>query len=72
MHNPNGLDENDLYGFIKFVCEESGESVEDIVRWYNTPMLGSSSFSAICGRVLHYSHWEKITKMYKDGKFKDL
>lgn len=72
MHNPNGLDENDLYGFIKFVCEESGESVEDIVRWYNTPMLGSSSFSAICGRVLHYSHWGKITKMYKDGKFKDL
>lgn len=72
MYNPNGLDENDLYGFIKFVCEESGESVDDIVRWYNTPMLGSSSFQAMCGRVLHYTHWEKITKMYREGKFGDL
>lgn len=72
MYNPNGLDENDLYGFIKFVCEESGESVDDIVRWYTTPMLGSSSFKAICGDYLHYSHWEKIVKMYDEGKFKDL
>lgn len=72
MYNPNGLDENDLYGFIKFVCDESGESVDDIVRWYNTPMLGSSSFRAICADCLHYAHWEKITNMYEQGKFKDL
>ena len=72
MYNPNGLDENDLYGFIKFVCEEAGESVDDIIRWYNTPMLGSSSFKAICDNCLYYIHWQKITDMYKQGKFKDL
>jgi hypothetical protein len=72
MYNPNGLDENDLYGFIKYVCEESGESVDDIVRWYNTPMLDASSFGAICGGYIHYTHWEKITDMYKKGKFRDL
>ena len=72
MYNPKGLDENDLYGFIKFVCDESGESVDDIVRWYNTPMLGSSSFKAICAGCLHYTHWEKIINMYSEGKFRDL
>ena len=72
MYNPNGLDENDLYGFIKFVCDESGESVDDIVRWYNAPMLDSSSFKAICGGYLHYTHWEKIVKMYEQGRFRDL
>jgi tetratricopeptide (TPR) repeat protein len=72
MYNPNGLDENDLYGFMKFVCEESGESVDDIVRWYETPMLCSSSFKAICGGCLHYSHWDKIVDMYEEGKFRDL
>jgi hypothetical protein len=72
MHNPNGLDENDLYGFIKFVCEKSGESVDDIVRWYRTPMLGSSSFYGICNDILFYVHWDKIVKMYDEGKFKDL
>ena len=72
MYNPNGLDENDLKGFLKFVCEQSGESVDDIVRWYTTPMLGSSSFKAICGKYLHYSHWDKIIDMYKNGKLKDL
>ncbi|WP_406533273.1 tetratricopeptide repeat protein [Methanobrevibacter sp.] len=72
MYNPNGLDENDLYGFIKFVCEESGESVDDIVRWYRTPMFGSLYFKALCYDILHYTHWEKIEKMYDEGKFKDL
>ena len=72
MYNPNGLDENDLKGFIKFVCEESGESVDDIIRWYTTPMLGSSSFRAICGGCLHYTHWDKIVGMYEQGKFRDL
>lgn len=72
MYNPNGLDENDLYGFVKYLCEESGESVDDIVRWYKTPMLGSSSFSAICDDYLHYIHWDKIVDMYEEGKFKDF
>lgn len=72
MYNPNGLDEDDLKGFMKFVCEQSGESVDDIVRWYTTPMLGSSSFKAICGGVLHYTHWETIVRMYEQGKLKDL
>ena len=72
MYNPNGLDENDLYGFIKFTCKESGESVDDIVRWYRTPMLGSSSFKSICGNYLFYVHWDKILKMYDEGKFRDL
>lgn len=72
MYNPNGLDENDLKGFLKFVCEQSGESVDDIVRWYTTPMLGSSSFKAICGKYLYYSHWDKIVDMYRNGKLKDL
>lgn len=72
MYNPNGLDENDLYGFMKFVCEESGESIDDIVRWYNVLTIGSSSFRAICAGCLHYIHWEKIVNMYNQGRFEDL
>lgn len=72
MYNPNGLDENDLKGFMKFVCEQSGESVDDIVRWYTTPMLGSSSFRAICADHLYYVHWDRIVEMYNEGKLGDL
>ena len=72
MHNPNGLDENDLYAFMKFVCEESGESIDDIVRWYTTLTSGPSSFRAICAGRLFYIHWERIVKMYGEGKFGDF
>lgn len=72
MYNPNGLDENDLKGFMKFISEESGESVDDIVRWYRTPMLGTSPFRSICINHLHYVHWDKIVNMYEQGKLKDL
>lgn len=72
MHNPHGLDENDLYGFMKFVCDESGESIDDIVRGYKTLTIGPSSFMAICGYRLHYIHWERIIAMYNEGKLGDL
>lgn len=72
MYNPKGLDENDLKGFLKFVCEESGESVDDIIRWYETPMLGSSSFRKVCLDHLFYGHWDRMVKMYEQGKLRDL
>lgn len=64
MYNPNGLDENDLKGFMEFVSQQSGESVEDILRWYNLPMLDDFEFHYKCLDMLHYSHWIKILKMY--------
>ena len=64
MYNPKGLDENDLRGFIEYVSEKSGESIEDILRWYTTPMLDSFNFYGKCNEMLHYPHWTRILEMY--------
>jgi len=64
MYNPNGLDENDLRGFMEYVSEKSGESIEDILRWYSLPMDDSLNFQVKCNDMLYYSHWVCILKMY--------
>ena len=64
MYNPKGLDENDLRGFIEYVSKKSGESIEDILRWYSTPMLDSFNFNGKCNDLLHYPHWTRILEMY--------
>ncbi len=64
MYNPNGLDENGLIGFIDYVSEKSGESIEDILRWYCAPMSDSFNFNGKCNEMFYYSHWTRILEMY--------
>lgn len=71
MYNPKGLDEDDLRGFIIFVSQQSGESIDNIVKWYNSPVkLSDSYFSVLCNDGLHYSHWDKIIDMHNQGRLR--
>jgi hypothetical protein len=49
---------------MEYVSEKSGESIEDILRWYNAPMLDSFNFYGKCNEMLFYGHWKKLLKMY--------
>ena len=72
MYNPNGLDINDYSGLFKFIYEETGESLDNIMKWYATPSMSLFSFGKLCLSKLHYVHWDNIYSLYGEGKFKGL
>ena len=72
MYNPDGLDENDYMGFVKHITQVSGESIGDILRWYQLPRVDSVGFADKCEEMLFHYHWSRIIDMYDDGKLRGL
>lgn len=80
MENSDGLKDyelrnsrnvDDLKGFVQYITEKSGESIDDILKWYYPPVR-DVNFDQSCERLVHESIWPKIVQMNKEGKFKDL
>lgn len=49
---------------MEYISEKSGESIEDILRWYQLPMLDDFRFYYKCNDNLHYHHWDTILMIY--------
>ena len=60
--------EEDSEGFIRYVSRKSGESIDDILKWYNMPFDTEFKFNEQCNLWVFKSTWSKIAQMNKEGK----
>ena len=74
--NSNGLNrfeiqnviEDDLEGFIKYVSDKSGESIDNILKWYNMPFKTEFRFNEQCDMLVYKNIWSSIGQMNEEGK----